>query len=320
VLKNRDFRVSNIILTVLLFVAFGQGFSFAGEQQAIDLLAYTVQQSKHQRFQASGVSIRPSGMLAFDIERAGLSERITERGELARYIVNAPLTQLTVYPALKKGIKQKGRIKFQPLAYLNSNLIEALKSYDLLSDPKFTQLAGRVVRRLSITSKGHDRYSYVYWIDEKSSAILRLDIIDENKALIERMVLTSFAHKPSLLPVVNSNLVKDIDWKQQRFKPISQSKLQVSWMPIGFKLYSIESITGDIASAHCERLMLTDGFALVEVYSCENNHIARLSRGQQLDALHIIKRRLAGRALSIEGYLPSVMLNKIAENIEIKND
>ena len=267
-LKNRDFRVSNIILMVLLFVAFGQGFSFAGEQQAIDLLAHTVQQSKHQRFQASGVSIRPSGMLAFDIERAGLSERITERGELARYIVNAPLTQLTVYPALKKGIKQKGRIKFQPLAYLNSNLIEALKSYDLLSDPKFTQLAGRVVRRLSITSKSHDRYSYVYWIDEKSSAILRLDIIDENKALIERMVLTSFAHKPSLLPVVNSDLVKDIDWKQQRFKPISQSELQVSWMPTGFKLYSIESITGDIASVHCERLMLTDGFALVEVYSC----------------------------------------------------
>jgi len=319
-LKNKVFKVLNIILTVFLFVVFGQGLSFAGEQQAIDLLAHTVQQSKHQKFQASGVYIRPSGMISFDVDKVGLSERKTEHGEFTRYIVSTPLTQLIVYPALKKGVKQQGRIKFHPLANLNSNLIEGLKSYDVLSDPKPTQLAGRVVRRLSITSKSHDRYSYVYWVDEQSSAILRFDVIDENKALVERMVLTSFALKSSLPPIVNSDSVKDVDWEKRSFKSISLSELRVLWMPVGFKLYSIELIAGDAASAHCERLMLTDGFALVEIYSCENNHVAKLSRGQQLDALHIIKRRLAGRTLSVEGSLPSAMLNKIAENIEIEND
>ena len=312
------FKICNIIVAV--FVVCEQGIVFAGEKQAAEFLSSTVQKFKHLRFQASGVYIRPSGLLAFDVNRVGLSERVTEHGSLERYMVNTPLTQLTVYPERKKGIEQRGRVNFQALAYLNSNLNEGLKNYELLSDSGPSPFAGRLARRLSVTPKINDRYSYVFWIDEQSGAVLRLDIIDENKALIERMVLTSFALKPSLPTVLISDSPEGFDWVRQRFKPILRSELTLSWIPAGFKLYSIERIEDAGTVAHCERLILTDGFAVVEIYSCENGHSAKLTMGRQLDALHIIKRHLGGKELSIEGRLPSTILNKIAENIEIKND
>jgi len=298
------------------------GVALAGgqQEQATDLLADVVEQLKHQTYQASGVYIRPSGMLTFDIDRAGLYEKVTEHGDLMRYTANTPFKQLTVYPNLSKGIQRQGRIDFQALVFLNDHLTEGLKHYRLISELKPTQLAGRMVRRLSITSRTKDRYSYVYWVDVQTSVVLRFDIVDEKKALIERMVFTSYSPLQQLQLGASADEMVGFDWVKQTFKPVLSSQFEVSWLPAGFSLYSVEVIDGDDEAARCERLILTDGFAEVEVYSCKSDLVVTLTRGQQLDALHQVKYHLSDKELSIEGRLPMGVLLKIAENIELKHD
>jgi len=309
-----------LVLSPMLFLGLLMGvcgLALAEGNTAIKALARIVQQSEQQTYQASGVYIRPSGLLAFDLEHTGLSERIIEKGVVIKHIMTAPQLKTIVFPTLNKRILEEGRLNYRPLHHLNQHLERGLESYQLLLSAEPAQLAGKAVQRLSVIAKTSDRYSYVYWMDLQTGLILRTDTVNELGALIERKVLTSFTlNEAGSLPL-NRSKAGTHKWVRYLFtkKPISRFKL--GWLPLGFKLYSVENIEG-LGAENCDRLVLSDGFALIEIYSCENQQSATLRAGRSLDALHIVKRRLAGQVLSVVARLPYEVVNKVIQNIEVK--
>jgi negative regulator of sigma E activity len=66
-----------------------------------------------------------------------------------------------------------------------------------------------------------------------------------------------------------------------------------------------------------ERIVLSDGFAWVEIYTQKNDHKPKLTRGQQLDAWHIYKGVSSGKNISVEGQLPYAVLEKIGLNMTL---
>lgn len=303
-----------LLLGFLLTVC---GHALAEGNSGVKALARIVEQSERLTYQASGVYIRPSGMLAFDLEHDGLSERIIEKGVVIKHIVTTPQLKAIVFPTLNKRILEEGRLNYRPLHHLNQHLERGLESYQLLLSEEPSQLAGKAVQRLSVIAKTPDKYSYVYWVDLQTGLILRTDTVNEQGALIERKVFTSFTlNETGSLPLITSQPFTD-EWQRLQFTKKLVSQFKLGWLPPGFELFLIESIEG-LAAENCERLVLSDGFALIEIYSCKNEQSATLRVGRSLDALHIVKRKIAGQVLSVAARLPYEVINKVIENIKVK--
>lgn len=307
-------------LFFLLFLIVLPNFVLAADNAPRTLLAQVVTQLKSSSYKASAVYIRPSGMEAVDIERAEQFERITYNNEPLHQRIQTPLKEVLILSASQSVVEHHGKIIFNSLNELHKNPTKTQKLYNLFVSEQFDRVAGKEATRLSIISITQDRYSYVHWVDAENYIILRTDVLDENGELIERMVFTSFASKDNQ-QWISEDFTQYEGVKKQLFnyaKKTASDTLEFNWFPAGFDVHSIEAVYDETQSISYERIILTDGFAFIEVYTHKNEHNVKLTRGQQLDTLHIYKGVIAGQDVSIEGQIPYALLQKVALNIKLK--
>lgn len=285
-----------------------------------ELLAKVIQQLDSQPYKASAVYVRPSGMVSVDIERAKNVERLTYNADPEYQNIQTSSKEIRIYPATKNKIEHVGKYHFNGLRALHQNPIETTKFYNLFISDQLDYVAGQNATRLSIISITKDRYSYIHWVDSSSSVILRTDVLDEKGELIERMVFTAFSLKNEHDWVTVSS-VDEVSEKTKLLtytQEVDSKALRFTWLPEGFHIHSIESVRDDECTLGYERIVLTDGFASIEVYTYKNDHQAKLTRGQQLDTFHVYKEVLSGLDVSIEGQVPYAVLEKIALGLKVK--
>jgi len=305
------------LLALLFSLLFFPSIVFAIDSLPEVLLGKVVQNLERQSYIASAVYIRPSGMETVVIEHAGAVERLLfSDDDSEHHIIRTSTDETYAFVTTKELSVYQGKTHFRPLLYLHNNLSTGLKSYNLFISEQYDYVAGRKAARLSVIASAPDRYSYVYWVDESSYVILRRDVLDENGELIERMVFTSFALKEqSQAEGYGGFRVTDYAYKDKT----ENVPVTFNWLPEGFALLSAEFVFDSNEALSYKRMILTDGFAYVELYVGYNKHMAKLTRGQQLDALHVVKTNVDGRQISVEGLMPYPVLEKIGTNIEFNN-
>ncbi|MEO1888372.1 MAG: MucB/RseB C-terminal domain-containing protein [Cycloclasticus sp.] len=309
----------NPFFPLLFFIAL-PNLALAIESEPRELLAQVVSQLESQSFRASAVYIRPSGMETIDIERAEQFERITYNNEPIHQRIRTPLKEVLVSPIKRSFTEHRGKTIFNSLSELHKNPSKTNQVYNLFVSEHFDRVAGKEATRLSIISITQDRYSFIHWVDAESYIILRTDVLDENGELIERMVFTSFTLKDNQQWLSKSSIQYEGE-KQQLLtyvKKTDSEKVRFTWLPAGFYIESIEAVYDKAQAVSYERVILSDGFAFIDVYTHKIGHNAKLTRGQQLDTLHVYKGVVAGQKVSLEGQVPYAILQKIALNIKLK--
>jgi sigma-E factor negative regulatory protein RseB len=296
----------------------------AESDDAKSFLAKTVHQSKNQSYIASAVIIRPSGMEAIDVtymaNEGVVSRYLSNKVKSKQIDDNAKGTDEMVFLLATKQLEvHRNKTQFNAIDHLNGHIQAGLQSYDLHLSSQADPVAGRPALRLSFISKSGDRYSYIYWVDIENHIILRYDILDEKSDLIERMVFTSLSvkevEKNETEFGLDPGLFETINYQYDKLQ--YDSKLKVGWLPNGFEIYSMERVSSEDNASFQERIILTDGFATIEIYYGQRNRIAKLTRGQQLDALHVYKLKIDNNEISIEARLPYEILKKVADNVTL---
>jgi len=305
------------LLALFLSLLFIPSLALAIDSLPEVLLGKVVQQFERQSYVASAVYIRPSGMETVVIERAAeVERRLFSDDDSEHQIIRTSNDETYAFVTIKELSVHQGKTHFSPLQYLHNNLSTGLKSYNLFISEQYDYVAGRKAARLSVIATAPNRYSYIYWVDESSYVILRRDVLDENGELIERMVFTSFALKePSQVEGFNGFTVTDYVYKDK----MDSASVKFNWLPEGFALLSVEFVFDSNEALSYKRMILTDGFAYVELYVGFDKHEAKITRGQQLDALHIVKTNVGEHRVSIEGQMPYQVLEKIGANIQFNN-
>jgi len=308
-------------LMMLYFCCF-PNVVLAAQETPESLLSKVNSHFSQQSYKASAVYIRPSGMQSIDIEHEQKLERITYNTGSETLKAFTLLKDRQVSDANGKATAYFNKSQFKPLRYLHENLAKAMQSYKLAVGNNVDYIAGRQALRLSIISKNKDRYSYVYWFDADEDIILRTDTLNEQGELIERFVLTSL----TFIKLADYNIEKtvqlaSIDSVRYRNESIENAKQAIlGWLPPNFWLFSIQPAYAESQTLVYKHLLLTDGFASVDIYIGENEREATLTRGQQLDAFHVFKHVLGGKKVSVEGRLPYETLKKIGLNIVLNNN
>ncbi|ORU93040.1 MAG: hypothetical protein A6F70_04455 [Cycloclasticus sp. symbiont of Bathymodiolus heckerae] len=299
----------------LFLLAFSPCVTFALENNPQNLLADVISGFSTESYNASVVYIRPSGMESVDIEYDRGLKKVTFNTGLEKQTVQTTLANQETVKVGNNTISHRNKYMFNSLASLHSNLDVGLKSYDLFISEYYDQVAGRSTSRLSVIAKTNDRYSYVHWVDADTKIILRTDTLNENGELIERMMSTAFTLKESKAVTSKLELEANSSASYSHVQGLKGQQTSIKVMPLGFYILSEQSIYSVDKTLLYERIILTDGFASIDIYRGESNHKVKMTRGQQLDAFHIYKKNIQGSKVSFEGRLPLVMLEKIAANL-----
>jgi len=316
-LKLQPFMsLRKILQSLVLFLSL-PSVAFALELTPEALLANVVKGFSTQTYTASAVYIRPSGMEAVDIKYSRGLEMQTLNADSEKQIVITKGKGTRLVQTAEKSTFHEGITYINPLVHLHQNLETGLVAYDLFISEQYDQVAGRLATRLSVISKTSDRYSSIYWVDKETHIILRTDTLNESGELIERMVFTAFSLKDDIaLSAENNGSAKAYLYKKGSSKWLSLIKTA----PLHFQLLSTQSSYDAEGTLSYERALLTDGFSMIDIYLGTNNHEAKITRGQQLDAFHVYKVTNNNQKISIEGNVPYKMLKELAAVLVGKND
>lgn len=202
------------------------------------------------------------------------------------------------------------------LSLLFSNLDEVSQYYSIQAVESTEYIAERETYRLSVMAKLPGRYSKIFWIDKKNLIILRVDVLDEDGQLIERMRCTSLVVKSPEL----TNLQVSKDKEGYRHLKLSassaQSVVKFGWLPERYKLIARLGI--DDKGSFEKQFIMSDGFSTFNVIvNPHTKQRGKVDANHQRDAQqqHVVNG--VSEQVLVIGDVPFHVVKKVAASVRV---
>lgn len=151
------------------------------------------------------------------------------------------------------------------LLFQDSNQIHKLYSAVLGSS---TVMSGHTAQLLRLSANDSSRHSYWLWVEVESGFPLRIDVMSEQQAPLERWLVTHMQISPELPD--NLQLLLDTDLPEPAAQASSvtlpASELQLNWLPAGYQLVVEPTILPQLQQSLLSYWLLTDGLHQVSVF------------------------------------------------------
>ena len=312
-----DSRFRNALFYIIFCVVFSPSAALA-EISPKQLLVNLFEPSRSVGYYASYVNIRPSGMQYSDVYSGLINEEVYKRtilsGDANVEIVSTP-AMVTYFDAnAKEEISYPKRFIQSELRLLSSNLEKAHHYYSINVVENAERVAERETYRLSVMAKLPGRYSRVYWIDKSNFITLRVDVLDVDGQLIERIKCTSLLLKEPEEHTLAKSKDNEIFRQLRVINHSNHESIKFGWLPDEFEMVSsIKLLNNDAIET---QYMLSDGFSKVTVVvnprRAQNNDI---EANHERDAKQKFVTNIASQQVVVKGDMPLGVVKKIATNL-----
>lgn len=170
---------------------------------------------------------------------------------------------LTDRPALvttSDSIKELPAILFQDSQQIQQLYTAVLGSSSVMS--------GHTAQLLRLSANDTSRHSYWLWVEAESGFPLRIDVMSEQQAPLERWLVTHMQISPelpdNLQRLLDSELPEPAARQAGAVLPVNQ--LQLTWLPDGYQLVSEPHIVPQLQQSLLGYWLLTDGLHQVSVF------------------------------------------------------
>ncbi|SNY53114.1 sigma E regulatory protein, MucB/RseB [Arsukibacterium tuosuense] len=170
---------------------------------------------------------------------------------------------LTDRPALvttSDSIKELPAILFRDSEQIRKLYTAVLGSSSVMS--------GHTAQLLRLSANDAGRHSYWLWVEVESGFPLRIDIMSEQQAPLERWLVTHMQISPelpeNLQRLLDSELPEPAD--RQTGAVLPENQLQLGWLPEGYQLVSDPHIVPQLQQSLLSYWLLTDGLHQVSVF------------------------------------------------------
>ncbi|HEX6550857.1 MAG TPA: MucB/RseB C-terminal domain-containing protein [Gammaproteobacteria bacterium] len=201
-----------------------------------------------------------------------------------------------------------------------------LGAYYKFRDLGYDRVAGIQCKVIGIEPRDPYRYGYKLWLDTRTAMLMRSDLLDQQKQLVERVVFTSLKY-PKKIPdsaLTATEIGKDYTWNIQgdTEQPLEEEKnlrWQADKLPPGFEL-SLSDVQRVAGAAHPVRhLVYSDGLATVSVFAELVTPGRKLLLGpSRVGAVNAFGRTLDDRHLTVVGEVPPVTVEMIAKAMQLQ--
>jgi sigma-E factor negative regulatory protein RseB len=277
-----------ILISVLTLFSLIQSQASAEEHSAEALLLQMNQASQQLNYELSYILIKKNSIeplvfrhasvsghrLAHLVYLSGPVREVIRRGEVVSYIE----------PGMEPFSIQSGQMIAPLIPLLNSDIKTLSQYYDfvLMGRSREAGSASQVVR---VVPKDGTRYSYMLWVDEKSSLPLRADLVDRDGEVLEQYRTVSYSVNEKIAEYMSR--LNDVELPGVITLPESKttvSSWRVGWIPDGFKPHNLHRYKMLKIEKLVESQMYSDGLFNFSVYVSERDstslqgHLVRQGR------------------------------------------
>ncbi|MCG9641383.1 sigma-E factor regulatory protein RseB [Vibrio sp. Isolate34] len=315
--------MKKILVSALTLFSLMSPAAFAEEPTAKALLHQMNEASQHLNYELSYILIKKSSIepllyrhavnddqqLAHLVYLSGPVREVIRRGNEVSYIE----------PGTEPFTIQSGSMVAPVIPMINRDIESLERYYDFVKVGRSRE-AGSTTQVLRVVPKDGLRYSYVVWVDEKTSLPLRADLLDRDGEILEQYRTISY--------VVNDKIAEAMGGLNQAQLPkvlslpeglVSETDWQASWVPEGFKSKELSRYQMAATDKMVESQLFSDGLFSFSVYIADKDEHSlkgQLVR-QGRRTLHSLV--IGDREVSVVGDIPPATAKRIAQSVTFNN-
>ena len=167
-----------------------------------------------------------------------------------------------------------------------------------------------------ISSKNNNTYSYIIWVDSKTKIILRANLINDRKLLLEEFrVLSLTLLTPSDIDNDKKLLINETNNNKHNNESFDWHS---NWIPQGFKKFNTEEYKLKLNGKKVQVKMYTDNLFYFSIYFTHGESTQNVeNRVVKLGSQIMESKNLEGNLVTVIGSLPLKTINKILKNVSI---
>ncbi|NOH33212.1 sigma-E factor regulatory protein RseB [Vibrio chagasii] len=315
--------MKKILVSALTLFSLMSPTAFAEETTAKALLHQMKEASQHLNYELSYILIKKSS-----IEPLVYRHAVNDDQQLARLVyLSGPVREVIrrgnevsyIEPGTEPFTIQSGSMVAPVIPMINRDIESLNQYYDFVKVGRSRE-AGSTTQVLRVVPKDGLRYSYVVWVDEKTSLPLRADLLDRDGEILEQYRTISY--------VVNDKIAEAMGGLNQAQLPkvlslpeglVSETDWQASWVPEGFKSKELSRYQMAATDKMVESQLFSDGLFSFSVYIADKDEHSlkgQLVR-QGRRTLHSLV--IGDREVSVVGDIPPATAKRIAQSVTFNN-
>ena len=250
-------------------------------------------------------AVKDDQQLAHLVYLSGPVREVIRRGNEVSYIE----------PGTEPFTIQSGSMVAPVIPMINRDIESLNQFYDFVKVGRSRE-AGSTTQVLRVVPKDGLRYSYVVWVDEKTSLPLRADLLDRDGEVLEQYRTISF--------VVSDKIAEAMGGLNQAQLPkvlslpeglVSETNWQAAWIPEGFKSKELSRYQMAATDKMVESQLFSDGLFSFSVYIADKDEHSlkgQLVR-QGRRTLHSLV--IGDKEISVVGDIPPATAKRIAQSV-----
>lgn len=252
----------------------------------------------------------------------GEYQRIVHLTGAAREVIRKNDVVTCYMPDSQSVFVGERRLNNHLLARLSKNFQEFTNQYNFAIDGD-GRVAGRETTIVAIRPKDDYRYGYRFWIDNDSNLLLKLDLMDSSKTVLEQLMFVDISvgvdiPEEMLKPAIDG---KSFTWHKGHDEATKDSNAkQAGWtinkLPYGFTIRDRAKQKMPNSDDLVDYLFVSDGLATISVYiekfGVENKGYVGSSR---VGAVSIYGSLMNDYHVTVVGEAPQSTVKMIAESI-----
>lgn len=259
------------------------------------------------------------------VEGDVMRERMTSLNGEAREVYRNNSLVTCIWPGSRSVIVSKSKPR-DLLPKIDPNLSTG-DSYTFISEPD-DRVAGQDAYVVSVSPTDGLRYGYRFWIDKKTSVMLRSVLLDNEQKSLEQVMFTDISYPDSIDSAelnANADQRGGYSWEEPSDKIISsgEDRVTFSTLPAGYKELSESYDSMPLSESAVSHVMLSDGMASVSVYveytmqETEGEAESGLSR---MGALNAYARSHKKAFITVVGEVPAETVQIIGNAVKFADD
>ncbi len=322
-MKKRLTLVLCVLSSLLTSVARAQDVS-AQELSAQDLLQRLSLASQTLNYELSYILIRKNSIepilyrQASDVEGERLAQLIYLSGPVREVILRGNEVSY-IEPGIEPFSVKSSRMVAPLMPLLDVDIDSLSEAYDFVAMGRARE-AGVAAQVVRVVPKDGKRYSYVVWIDEKTSLPIRGDLVDRNGEVLEQYRTVSFTtddrlaellatlNEVQLPPVLKlpSNRVEDSMW-------------EVTQVPVGFHAKPHSRYRMPVTNKVVESQIFSDGLFQFSVYITEQDNLTLRNQLVRQGRRTFQSQKVGDKEVIVVGDIPPETAIEIARSVQFNS-
>ncbi len=275
-----------------------------------------------QNFQGTLIILQDNRLRAVKVKQGitddGRWQTLESLSGVNQKIIRSDNKVTTIFPTKQLVTISNSTVKRPLHTALPKNYRELKKYYTMEMSGK-DRIANKATQIVRMVPRDEYRYGYTFWLDRQSGLLLRCDLLDENRQVLEQLMYSNI----ELLPGAPQNTIDQGVLESYRQINLLDEGDVVSnlWrakqLPAGFSLTQSVQIATDNTDTKSYHLVFSDGMASVSVFIEAYGEMKKPVMGlSSMGAVNAFSFYANGAYITAIGEVPASTVRMIAQSIE----